>query len=95
MFLKIGCFVGLLHQPEENLPIQKSYINEYFIFVNKYKNVLQKKQLFGWFLAPLWCMRPQVYIHMCIPILYLKADQNRFMNNCFTLCRKDLEQLFE
>ena len=28
MGLKVGYFVGFLHPPEENLPIQKSYTDE-------------------------------------------------------------------
>ena len=32
--LKVGCFIGFLHPPEENSPIEK------IMFVSEYKNVL-------------------------------------------------------
>ena len=41
MGLKVGCFVGFLHQPEENLPIQKSYTDKNRL-VNEYKYVIKE-----------------------------------------------------
>ena len=54
MGLKVGYFVGFLHPPEENLPIQNSYIDAIGLLTNTKtcKRNRPKSWLFGWSLAP-------------------------------------------